>query len=47
MDSYFVVAHFHYVLVGAVLLPMFDGSYFWWPKMTGKMLNSRLGKAQF
>jgi cytochrome c oxidase subunit I len=46
-DSYFVVAHFHYVLAGTVLFEMFAGLYFWWPKMTGKMLNSRLGKVQF
>ena len=46
-DSYFVVAHFHYVLAGTVLFAMFAGFYFWWPKFTGKMLNSRLGKAQF
>ena len=46
-DSYFVVAHFHYVLAGTVLFAMFAGFYFWWPKMTGKMLNSRIGKIQF
>jgi cytochrome c oxidase subunit I len=46
-DSYFVVAHFHYVLAGTVLFAMFAGFYFWWPKMTGKMLDSRLGKIQF
>ncbi len=46
-DSYFVVAHFHYVLAGTVLFEMFAGFYFWWPKMTGKMLNSRIGKVQF
>jgi len=46
-DSYFVVAHFHYVLAGTVMFATFGGFYFWWPKMTGKMLNSRLGKAQF
>jgi cytochrome c oxidase subunit 1 len=46
-DSYFVVAHFHYVLAGTVLFAMFAGFYFWWPKMTGRMLNSRLGKVQF
>jgi cytochrome c oxidase subunit 1 len=46
-DSYFVVAHFHYVLAGTVLFAMFGGFYFWWPKMTGKMLNSRIGKIQF
>jgi hypothetical protein len=42
-----VVAHFHYVLAGTVLFEMFAGFYFWWPKMTGKMLNSRIGKIQF
>jgi cytochrome c oxidase subunit I len=46
-DSYFVVAHFHYVLAGTVLFAMFAGFYFWWPKMTGKMLNNRIGKIQF
>jgi cytochrome c oxidase subunit I len=46
-DSYFVVAHFHYVLAGTVLFATFGGFYFWWPKMTGKMLNSKLGKIQF
>jgi cytochrome c oxidase subunit I len=46
-DSYFVVGHFHYVLFGTVVFAMFAGFYFWWPKMTGKMLNDRLGKIQF
>ena len=46
-DSYFVVAHFHYVMAGTVLFTMFAGFYFWWPKMTGTMLNSRIGKIQF
>jgi len=46
-DSYFVVAHFHYVLFGTVVFAMFSGFYFWWPKMTGKMLDSRLGKLHF
>jgi heme/copper-type cytochrome/quinol oxidase subunit 1 len=46
-DSYFVVAHFHYVLAGTVMFAMFAGFYFWWPKMTGKMLNNRLGTVQF
>ena len=46
-DSYFVVAHFHYVLAGTVLFEMFAGFYFWWPKMTGKMLDNRIGKIQF
>lgn len=46
-DTYFVVAHFHYVLFGTVVFEMFAGFYFWWPKFTGKMLNERLGKIQF
>jgi cytochrome c oxidase subunit I len=46
-DTYFVVAHFHYVLFGTVVFAMFSGFYFWWPKMTGKMLDSRLGKLHF
>jgi cytochrome c oxidase subunit 1 len=46
-DSYFVVAHFHYVLFGTVVFAMFGGFYFWWPKMTGKMLDERLGKIHF
>jgi cytochrome c oxidase subunit 1 len=46
-DSYFVVAHFHYVLFGTVVFAMFGGFYFWWPKMTGKMLNEFLGKVHF
>ncbi|MEV0400969.1 cytochrome c oxidase subunit I [Actinoallomurus sp. NPDC050550] len=46
-DSYFVVAHFHYVVFGTVVFAMFAGFFFWWPKMTGKMLNDRLGKIQF
>jgi len=45
--SYFVVAHFHYVLFGTVVFAMFAGFYFWWPKMTGRMLNERLGKIHF
>ena len=43
-DTYFVVAHFHYVVFGTVVFAMFAGFYFWWPKWTGKMLNERLGK---
>src|SRR3954467_15978423 len=43
-DTYFVVAHFHYVVFGTVVFAMFSGFYFWWPKFTGKMLNERLGK---
>jgi cytochrome c oxidase subunit 1 len=46
-DSYFVVAHFHYVVFGTVVFAMFAGFYFWWPKMTGKMLSERLGKIHF
>jgi cytochrome c oxidase subunit 1 len=46
-DTYFVVAHFHYVLFGTVVFAMFGGFYFWWPKMTGKMLDERLGKVHF
>jgi cytochrome c oxidase subunit 1 len=46
-DSYFVVAHFHYVVFGTVVFMMFAGLYFWWPKMTGKMLDEKLGKIHF
>ena len=46
-DSYFVVAHFHYVVFGTVVFAMFAGFYFWWPKWTGKMLDEKLGKIHF
>jgi cytochrome c oxidase subunit 1 len=46
-NSYFVVAHFHYVLVGAILFMVFAAIYYWYPKMTGRMLNERLGKWHF
>jgi cytochrome c oxidase subunit 1 len=46
-DSYFVVAHFHYVIFGTVVFAMFAGFYFWWPKLTGRMLDERLGKWHF
>ncbi|WP_241156363.1 aa3-type cytochrome oxidase subunit I [Leucobacter chromiireducens] len=46
-DTYFVVAHFHYVIFGTVVFAMFAGFYFWWPKWTGKMLDERLGKIHF
>ncbi|MGW3074644.1 MULTISPECIES: aa3-type cytochrome oxidase subunit I [unclassified Kitasatospora] len=46
-DSYFVVAHLHYVLFGTVVFATFGGFYFWWPKITGKLLDERLGKIHF
>ncbi|MGO1775436.1 MAG: cbb3-type cytochrome c oxidase subunit I, partial [Agrococcus casei] len=46
-DTYFVVAHFHYVVFGTVVFAMFAGFYFWWPKWTGKKLNERLGQVHF
>ncbi|MEU1212982.1 cytochrome c oxidase subunit I [Streptomyces sp. NPDC005791] len=46
-DSYFVVAHFHYVVFGTVVFATFAGFHFWWPKMTGTMLDERLGKIHF
>ncbi|WP_149202913.1 cytochrome c oxidase subunit I [Actinotalea subterranea] len=46
-DTYFVVAHFHYVVFGTVVFAMFAGFYFWWPKFTGRMLDERLGKIHF
>ncbi len=46
-DSYFVVAHLHYVLIGGVVFPIFAGFYYWLPKFTGKLLNERLGKWNF
>ena len=46
-DSYFVVAHLHYVLVGGSLFGIFAGLYYWWPKMTGRMLSERAGRWNF
>jgi cytochrome c oxidase subunit 1 len=46
-DSYFVVAHFHYVLLGSVVFPLFGGLYYWFPKLTGRMLDERLGRWNF
>ena len=46
-NSYFVVAHFHYVLVGAILFMIFAAFYYWYPKMSGRMLDEKLGKWHF
>ena len=46
-DTYFVVAHFHYVLFGGSVFGIFAGLYYWWPKMFGKLLDERLGKWHF
>ena len=43
-DSYFVVAHMHYVLIGGVIFPLFAGLYYWLPKITGRMMGERLGR---
>ncbi|HEX5479961.1 MAG TPA: cytochrome c oxidase subunit I [Dehalococcoidia bacterium] len=46
-DSYFIVAHLHYVLVGGVVFPIFGGFYYWIPKFTGRMMNEKLGQLNF
>src|SRR5581483_11324177 len=46
-NTYFVVAHFHYVLVGGSIFAIFGGLYYWWPKMFGRKLDERLGKLNF
>jgi len=46
-DTYYVVAHFHYVLFGGSMFALFGGLYYWWPKMFGRMLDERLGKLHF
>ena len=46
-DSYYVVAHFHYVLLGGAVFPLIGGIYFWFPKMTGRMMSERLGVLNF
>ena len=46
-DTYYIVAHFHYVIFGGALLGIFSGFYFWWPKMFGYMLNEKVGKWNF
>jgi cytochrome c oxidase subunit 1 len=46
-DTYFVVAHFHYVIVGGLVFGLFSGMFYWWPKMFGRMLSETLGKWHF
>ena len=46
-DSYFLVAHFHYTLMGGSVFGLYAGLYFWWPKITGRRLDERLGKVHF
>jgi cytochrome c oxidase subunit 1 len=46
-DTYYIVAHFHYVLFGGAIFGLFAGTYFWFPKVTGRMLNEKLGKLHF
>jgi cytochrome c oxidase subunit 1 len=46
-DTYYIVAHFHYVLFGGMVFGLFSGFYFWWPKVFGKMLNEKLGSWNF
>jgi cytochrome c oxidase subunit I len=46
-DTYFVVAHFHYVLMGGAVFTVFAGLYYWFPKMSGRLLNEQLGKISF
>ena len=46
-DTYFVVGHFHYTLVGGSLMLIFASTYYWWPKMTGRFLNEKAGKVGF
>jgi len=46
-DTYFVVAHFHYVLIGGAVFPLMGALYYWFPKFTGRMLDERLGRWQF
>jgi cytochrome c oxidase subunit 1 len=46
-DTFFVVAHFHYVLIGGAVFPLFGAFYYWFPKFTGRMLGERLGKLNF
>ena len=46
-DSYFIVAHFHYVLFGGAIFALTAGAYYWWPKMFGRLLDEGLGKVHF
>jgi cytochrome c oxidase subunit I+III len=46
-DTYFVVAHFHYVLIGGVIFPFFAALYYWFPKISGRLLNETLGRWSF
>lgn len=46
-DTYFVVAHFHYVLIGGAVMPLFAGIHYWFPKLTGRMLDETMGRWQF
>jgi cytochrome c oxidase subunit 1 len=46
-DTYFVVAHFHYVLIGGALFPLFGAFYHWFPKMTGRLMDETVGKLNF
>jgi cytochrome c oxidase subunit 1 len=46
-DTFFVVAHFHYVLIGGAVFPLIGALYYWFPKMTGRMMSERLGKWNF
>src|SRR5439155_25183215 len=46
-DTYYVVAHIHYVLFGGTIFGLFAGIYYWWPKMTGRLLSEALGKLHF
>ena len=46
-DSYYVVAHFHYVAFGGIVFALFGGLHYWWPKMFGRILDERLGKLSF
>ena len=46
-DTYFVVAHFHYVLIGGSVFPLLGAFYYWWPKLTGYLLGERLGRVNF